>query len=468
MTPKNKPTTKRSNSNNSLLESLLKYTFAALLIFIPLYPKFPLFNVPGTYVAVRAEDFIIALLAVLLLLLLRPYFKFFTKSPTAKAILVFWLVALFATLSGVFLTKTTPLSLGLLHWARRVEYTIPFFAGLLLARNKDNLLFFVKLIPLIALAVFVYGLAQIYFNAPVISTQSAEYSTGIALTLQPGVNLSSTFAGHYDLATYLTMTLSLSAGLLLLLRRHLPRLLGVTFLLILFWLQLRTGSRIAFGATVLSLSLVFLLGKKPLWIIPVFLVAFVGLVNTPSISGRFGNLFDVFKFSLFQDQVKGLMDSRTQLLIPPLYAADASPSSTPKPTPIENKRAIQEDRSTSIRLDVEWPRALRALKKNPFFGTGYASISLATDNDYLRALGETGLLGFIALITIIINIITDLLSNLKKKLSSLERFYSLGALGLVFGFLIIATFIDVFEASKVATLFWMYTGLASGIALKHS
>jgi len=467
MSPKKRSTKKHLNTEgNTLSQSFLKYIFAALLVFVPLYPKFPLFNVPGTYVAVRAEDFILALLAFFLVFefIKKPGFIF--KHPTPRSIIIFWLVGLVATISGIFLTQTAGLSLGLLHWARRVEYSLPFFAALILARNRENLIFFLRLIPLAALAVLLYGIGQIYFNAPVISTQSSDYSTGIALTLQPGVNLSSTFAGHYDLATFLTMTITLFAAFLIVIRRPSRRLIGIIFLLALFWLQLRTGSRIAFGATTLTVILVFLLARKPAWIIPVVLVSFIGLVNTPSIAGRFGSLLDVLQFSKIQNQVKGVMDNRGSLIVSSAYAATSSLE--PTPTPFENKRAIQEDRSTSIRFDIEWPRALRALKKNPFLGTGYSSISLATDNDYLRALGETGLLGFFALGSVIFNLFADFISTIKKKINDLERQFVLGTLGLCVGFLIIATFIDVFEASKVATLFWMYTGLAAGISIKHS
>ena len=37
---------------------------AVLILFIPLYPKFPLFGVSGTYVAIRLEDIIIGLFLV--------------------------------------------------------------------------------------------------------------------------------------------------------------------------------------------------------------------------------------------------------------------------------------------------------------------------------------------------------------------------------------------------------------------
>lgn len=464
MTTKRKPI-RKSSPSNTLLESLLKYTFAALLFFIPLYPKFPFLTVPGIYVAIRSEDFILSILAVLLFLYFIKKPLFFLKSATTRSIILFWLIGFLSILSGIYLTKTVPLTLGLLHWGRRIEYMLPFFAGFVLVRNRENFIFFVKLLPLVALGVFGYGVAQLYYQAPVISTQNVEFSKGLALTLQPGVNLSSTFAGHYDLAAYLTMTIALLTPLFFTFKKNLHKLLSFIILLALFWLQLKTGSRIAFGASVISVTLVLAVSKKPLWIILALLIAFIGMVNTPSISGRFGALLDVFRFERIEQQIKGVMDSRTELLIRPAYAQSPSPLITRPP---EEPRAIQQDRSTSIRLDVEWPRALRALYKNPFLGTGYGSISLATDNDYLRALGETGLLGFLAWITILVNLFATFIKGIKSKLPALEHHFLIGSLGMLVGFLIIATFIDVFEASKVATLFWMYTGLSFGLSLNKS
>ena len=58
------------------------------------------------------------------------------------------------------------------------------------------------------------------------------------------------------------------------------------------------------------------------------------------------------------------------------------------------------ERSGGIRFDYEWPRALNHFKKSPLLGTGFSSLGLATDNDYLRALGETGLLGLLSFLLI--------------------------------------------------------------------
>ena len=120
---------------------------------------------------------------------------------------------------------------------------------------------------------------------------------------------------------------------------------------------------------------------------------------------------------------------------------------------------VFEDRSTSIRLVVEWPRAIRALEKNPIFGTGYSSITLATDNDYLRSLGETGLLGFAAFILVFIYKFKSFLKFDGLKDLDINKAFVASFIGSTIGILITAVFIDVFEASKFATIYWLISGM---------
>jgi O-antigen ligase len=128
-----------------------------------------------------------------------------------------------------------------------------------------------------------------------------------------------------------------------------------------------------------------------------------------------------------------------------------------------------EDRSTNIRFNVEWPRAIRALAKNPLLGTGYSSITLATDNDYLRLLGEVGLLGFFAFFLIFLRIGALYLDTLPlyRRFSGIELAFIAGAIGALPGLFANAVFIDIFEASKFAITFWLITGISLGLVNKH-
>ncbi|MBU1256306.1 O-antigen ligase family protein, partial [Patescibacteria group bacterium] len=123
-------------------------------------------------------------------------------------------------------------------------------------------------------------------------------------------------------------------------------------------------------------------------------------------------------------------------------------------------RPIQQDRSTSIRIDVEWPRAIRSFYKNPFLGTGYSSLGLATDNDYLRSLGETGMLGLLSFIAVLIALVKSIFSRLKKATNTTDKTLVIASIGVFTAMTVIAVFIDTFEASKIAIMFWSIMGLS--------
>ncbi len=109
---------------------------------------------------------------------------------------------------------------------------------------------------------------------------------------------------------------------------------------------------------------------------------------------------------------------------------------------------VVSDISFATRLQVEWPRAIKAFLKNPILGAGPSSITEATDNDYLRSLGEVGLLGTSLLAMIFYKIIKTILFSIKKIKYTEKLIYSAFLFSL-FGLLINAGYIDVFEASKV-------------------
>ena len=133
---------------------------------------------------------------------------------------------------------------------------------------------------------------------------------------------------------------------------------------------------------------------------------------------------------------------------------------------IDVKRALLCDISCSTRLQIEWPRAVYAFLKNPLFGTGASSLTEATDSDYFRWFGEFGLVGAILFWYILFAIARF---NLKKskKLDKDERKLYFGYLFAFLGLVLNASYIDVFEASKVAFNFWMISGAFTGYLLTY-
>lgn len=438
------------------LDSLQKYLIAAVIIAVSIYPKFPFIKIPTTYVAIRLEDVILLLLAINTFILAIPRVKKIFSGALEKSVILFLGVGLLSLFSAIFLTQTVSISIGLFHWARRVEYLIPLFAVLVsLEKNtKEKLNFYLSSIMLTVAIVLVYGLGQRFLDWPVIVTQNSEVAKGVALTWIPGSHINSTFAGHYDLASYLILIIPIFVNLIFLVKSKFQKI--VLFILSLggIWLMAASQSRISAVSFILAITLSMFLIKKAKWI-PVFLlIALTVFASSPDLRARYNRVFEVGKARI------------QKLLIIPVKPAMAQEvegigtrvrSISPTPAPIE----IFEDRSSSIRFVVEWPRAARAFYKNPLLGTGYSSISLATDNDYLRAIGEVGIIGFASFALLLFNLGKLLVKGIGELNSqgAIEKSIIAGFAGGFIGILVNAVFIDVFEASKLAIALWLVAGI---------
>lgn len=412
----------------------IKYLIALVLIFVPLYPKFPLFNIPGTYVAVRFEDLIMLILGVLTLVSVLKNIKLYLINPIFRSVLLFIFIGVISVLSGSLITKSISPHLGVFHLVRRIEYFIPFFAVLALIKRdifKKSLNYYLIVIISIVFTLFVYGLGQRYYSFPIIITQNGEYSKGVALRYTQGSHINSTFAGHYDLASYMVLILPILITLIFTVKNNSSKPILVIASFLGLWLLVNSLSRIAQLSYLVSVSVALISIKKYKELLLVGLLSSVIIASSSGLYQRFSRFFTV-------------------------YAADEVV------IPVEKSTEVFEDRSTNIRLVVEWPRALRALSKNPMLGTGYSSINLATDNDYLRSLGETGVLGFLSFLLIIFNISKIFIKAFPftKNFSEIELGLIAGVFGATIGTLITAVFIDIFEASKFAISFWLILGMA--------
>ena len=126
------------------------------------------------------------------------------------------------------------------------------------------------------------------------------------------------------------------------------------------------------------------------------------------------------------------------------------------------KKVTAYDLSFTTRFQGEWPKTLELFKRNIVFGGGYSSTGLAVDNNYLRILGEVGLLGFISYFSILLLAGIYIKKLLPEVNSSLVKSFIYGFIAGAFGLALNAVLIDVFEASKIAFTFWLLTGITLG------
>ncbi|MEK7112613.1 MAG: hypothetical protein AAB875_04755, partial [Patescibacteria group bacterium] len=336
-----------------LSDKLTKYLVAAIILVVPLYPKFPAIRIPGTFVSIRLEDFLLAAVLLVVLINLLPKWKEVFRERIERSMFIYLAVGATSLLSAILLTQTVVPHIGFLHWLRRIEYFVPFFLGTIYVwKNKGrDLEFFVKVFMVTFILLFVYGVGQRYFHWPVIITQNEEYSRGVALRWIPGSHINSTFAGHYDLATFLVLLTPIFVSLLFTLKGKLTRLSLLIVIFSSLWLLANSVSRISVVSFLISGSIALLLLKKYKEIAIFLAVSIIFFGFSTDLLVRYGRLFEVTKEKLLIKFIYQIPGS--------VYATEESSVrriniSTPKPTPIP----IFEDRSTSIRLNVEWPRAL--------------------------------------------------------------------------------------------------------------
>lgn len=525
-----------------------------LLMFIPLYPKLPLFDIRNTWVYVRAEDFVVIFVLALWSYLLFKR-KISLRTPLTIPILLFWVIGVVSTFHGVLFifpeaANVFP-NVAFLTYLRHIEYMSLFFVGY--AAMKDRKLLPGVIITLVSTFIFIifYGLGQKYLGFPAFLTSNEEFAKGLPITLSQLSRVPSTFAGHYDLAAYLVLMMPILVSLVFGFKNWLLKILLIFSVILGLVLLSMTVSRVSFVVLFAALfAVLYLQNKKFLFFsIPIILITvLIFFTSQSALFSRFGNTIK---------EVSVLVDSKTgnpighvtyeplnnfenkpiiqrrigeniQIYTEPLNEDNfsmASPSAIlsleklppevpvvsdvnlsngenlPQGTgyinlplsPVEKKltyffyektdesgsdsvaqvfifqgiflvkKAAAYDLSFTTRFQGEWPNAISSFRKNIFLGSGYGSVSLAVDNNYLRILGETGLLGIIAFFTIFLSLGIYVKKIFPRIESEIERSLVIGFIAGVGGLFLNAILIDVFEASKIAFPLWILIGIILGL-----
>ena len=234
-----------------------------LFLFIPLWPKIPLYSPIEAYIVrVRLEDFIVA--GVFFYWLIQLYRqKIVWKNYLLWPILAYIGVGLLSLLSAVFLIKTIPaealhVSKSLLHWLRYTEYFTLFFIVFSSIKKDWQVKVSLGLLLLATVLIAIYGFGQKYYYWPVYSTMNREFSKGVRLYLTEHARVQSTFAGHYDLGAYLVIVLPILLALALNIKNktakiilHLGHWAGL-------WLLVTSAARSSFLAYALAAEIIIL------------------------------------------------------------------------------------------------------------------------------------------------------------------------------------------------------------------
>lgn len=352
---------------------------------------------------------------------------------------------------------------------------------------------------------------KISFCFPSFQTGNEEFAKGIPLCLPEGARINSTFAGHYDLGAYMVLVIPIFVTLVFSVKNRIAKILLSILTLCSMTVLIFTSSRISFLAYLLAVTMALIFINRKKWIIPFFILSICLLLYfSGSTAKRF---MDTFRFASVvtnnQGQIVGQSELPKELKdkISDNVIANIPSQNLPVGTgylglpqlvkPVETDKAIIQsslsiekarrlklenggveistlsgsflikkvlvyDISFTTRFQAEWPNAWTALLRNPLLGSGFATITLAADNDYLRILGETGLLGLISFFSIFIIIAITIKQVLPSVTDKISKFYLFGISAGVVGLFFNAILIDVFESSKLAESLWIFLGIALG------
>ncbi len=487
-----------------------------MLIFISFYPKIPLAElIPGYIVRVRLEDIILFGLGLVFLARVVQH-KASLRTPITAILTFYVIVGILVMLNAMFVVKSLPLNVlhvgkMALHFLRRLEYFSIFFLFYNALKNWRHVRMTLIGITIIMLGISLYGFGQKYLYWPVYSTMNREFSKGMKLVLTEHARVPSTFGGHYDMSAFVMFALTLILSLFFFTKRKGWK----AFLLILFvmgfWLLILGSSRSSFIAYLLAISvLVVLVGlAKRSWVwmltrgVAVLGFSLVVMLTLGDLSSRFSQLGFV---QTAQKQLEALTKPVTQkpsntIAVEPLDVTDERPIPvtpvpvvTARPLPPDVYKNIPDQKtitatvggktvtqviqvprefsdctyvyglSACIRFETLWPRAINGFMRDPLLGSGYSTLTKAsfsefteaesTDNDFLRNLGESGILGVIGFYGPIAIFFYAAIRTLRGEVEPISRAVLIGILAGSLGMFLNAAYIDVFEASKVAFLYW--------------
>ncbi|MEK7450407.1 MAG: hypothetical protein AAB662_00535 [Patescibacteria group bacterium] len=510
-----------------------------LLAFIPLYPKLPLFDIVNTWVYVRAEDFVVTFVVLIWVAMFLSK-KVTLKTPLTIPIMFFWFIGGLSTLHGVLILFPTLAdvfsNVAFLSFLRRIEYMSLFFIAYGSIKDKKAISYIAFTLTVVLLLVIGYGFGQKFLGFPAFLTMNEEFAKGIPIYLSSLSRVSSTFAGHYDLAAYLVLVIPLLTSLAFGFKNVIFKIFLLVVASLGFVLLFMTVSRVSFFVLLLSMLMLLILQKKKLVIGLLLILTLALLIFSPSLLQRFnstvsevsvlvnaktggaiGQVKEVPAAYLKGKIVKKVSISNADALnatasatvpfelIPPIVSLVVEANSStgenlPQGTSYVNlplspvikkvdayyfekltdktgvesqeisvfygdyliKKAKAYDLSFTTRFQGEWPKTFDAFKRNIFLGSGFGSVSLAVDNNYLRILGESGLFGLIAFISIFIIAVIYVRRLLPKVDSPIVRSFIIGFIAGSFGLALNAFLIDVFEASKIAFTYWLLMGVTIG------
>jgi glycosyltransferase involved in cell wall biosynthesis len=420
--------------------------YILIFLIIAIWPKFNIINVAGSSVGIRLEDFAIAGFVIYNIFKCIKTKEIPFKNINFKKLVIIFSVFMAAssisTVYGIFNNYIHPI-VGFLFLIRKLEYFIFIFIGYEYALEEKNNISFQKVINFIVIFHFTFAILQIC--GLVGSVQHGEYINGLIQN-----RICTTFNGAYEMTAFLLLLLPIYLYNIFISKVSiLENFIYVLMIGTCIFVSDSRTSQIIF--LLLFLIVLFELKKEKIkkFILPftmfvVILVTALFCFDLPSKIGM--KRFETLSITQMVNATKVAWKYKNF----DQYIATGNWFGDPY------CKTINVDASFNMRMN-HWMQLIDGFTRSPMIGLGTSVSTEAADGNYVRILCESGIFGLTLWIVIMYIIIKN--SKWKEKYNFVAR---LSLYTLILG----AIFIDVFEASKAMTMFWILLGIAYGYKQK--
>jgi O-antigen ligase len=379
---------------------------AVLIFSMLLSPEIMIGQLPGRDIIIRFDDILLMVitLAWLAKAAINKGLALFIKTPLNKAMGVYILICLIATLRGAALGLVVP-EKGLFYILRYAEYFLLYILVANHIHSRKQIKFFLTVLFITCAIVSVYGILQIPQGVRVSAPFEGE-------TGEPN-----TFGG------YLLFISCVAIGLFLQNIGQGKRLTLIGLAVLMFVPFLYTLSRASYLGVVFSFLVFIIMSKKRLllFVSMLAIVVLIALLKPEAVFSRVEYTFQEKKPDLAR---------------------------------IFN---IYLDPSASARI-FSWQDSFKAWKESPILGRGISGHGLI-DGQYIRTLPEIGALGLVALLWLLWSIFKHSLGVYKKMDDELYQGLTLGFIAGFIGLAVHAFTANTFIIIRIMEPFWFITAI---------
>ncbi len=416
--------------------NIITFLISLFIIVVAFFPKLNLFDIPGSSTGIRIEDLLIALIIIMLF---PKKIKEINKDVNIKEILKCFLiyigVCLISTIWGVINNYIGVLG-GALYFLRKIEYFVAIYFGYYYYKNnrkdysKINIfLDFIIIFHFIFVLLQYFGLVGSFHAGDIMSTLTQN-------------RVSSTFNGAYELSGFLLLLVPFYVYSIFKLNKY--KISNIVFLLLIFFIIFISQSRISLLTFIILVLLMFYKlsnnKRKKMFVFGLPIILVLGLIAI-----NFGNskISDRLKSVSFSNSINATVCA-WQYKSFDVYKKYGYWYTN------MNCMNIGNDYSWNLRVN-HWMQLIDGLLRSPLFGTGLSVTGSAADGEFVRILSESGFIGLICFVLLIKKILDLLNKHRNNKYLYISKY-------ILISMLIGSIFIDIFSASKISMIFWLFIG----------